>query len=195
MPGRWPTFPQKGAWIMHDKQFSGDIERLRSTERVERLEVETVVQLCLEDAAIVNVLDVGTGTGLFAEAFAEHGLDVAGTDINPAMLTAARGFVPSAEFKQGSAEALPYPMRRFDLVFLGLLLHESDEPLKVLQEARRVARQRVAILEWPYKEQSFGAPLEHRMKPETFADLFQKAGLLKWKKTDLSNTVLYLLDL
>ena len=65
---------------MHEKRFDGGIERLRAPERVARLEVERVVDLCLEGVEIKNVLDVGTGSGLFAGAFFERGLEVAGID-------------------------------------------------------------------------------------------------------------------
>jgi ubiquinone/menaquinone biosynthesis C-methylase UbiE len=154
---------------MHEKRFAGEIERLRSAERVERLEVERVTALCLE------------------------GLKVSGVDANPEMLAAARQFVPTGDFREGTAEALPYPDGSFDLVFLGLVLHESDEPLKSLQEARRVARQRVCILEWPYREGLFGPPLAHRLKPEDLIDWFQKAGYRKWTVTGLIDTALYCL--
>ena len=46
------------------------------------------------------------------------------------MIAAAQRFVPEGDFREASAEALPYPDNSFDLVFLGLLLHESDEPGK-----------------------------------------------------------------
>jgi ubiquinone/menaquinone biosynthesis C-methylase UbiE len=179
---------------MHEKRFEGDIASLRSPERVERLEVERVVDLCLENGQAGSVLDVGTGTGLFAEAFARRGLMVSGVDVNSEMLAVARHFVPNGDFRAGTAEALPYTDSSSDLVFLGLILHESDEPLKVLKEALRIARKWVCILEWPYRYQTFGPPLAHRLKPEDLADLFRKAGFKKWKVIDLSNTVLYRLE-
>jgi SAM-dependent methyltransferase len=188
------TSPKEGEEIMHEKRFEGDISRLRSPERVERLEVKRVVGLCLENDQVDSALDVGTGTGLFAEAFAGHGLTVAGIDVNPEMLVSARDLVPNGDFRTGTAEALPYPDRSFDLVFLGLVLHEADDSLKALKEALRVARKRVGILEWPYREQSFGPPLAHRLNPEDLAGLFKKAGFRKWQRTDLSNIVLYLLE-
>jgi ubiquinone/menaquinone biosynthesis C-methylase UbiE len=178
---------------MHEKRFEGDIQRLRAPERVERLEVARVVDLCLKDPA-QSVLDVGTGSGLFAEAFAGRGLKVSGVDSNPEMLTAAREAVPHGDFRQGIAEELPYPDRSFDAVFLGLVLHEADEPLKALSEARRVARAWVCILEWPYLEQPFGPPLKDRLNPTDLAVLFKKAGYRRWKTTDLTHTVLYHLD-
>jgi len=179
---------------MHEKRFEGNIDRLRSPERVQRLEVRRAVDLCLADGQAGNVLDIGTGTGLFAEAFAVHNLTVSGVDVNPEMLAAARSYVPNGEFQEGIAESLPYQDGSFDLVFLGLVLHESDEQLKALKEAFRVARKRVCILEWPYRDQSFGPPLGHRLSSKELSALFQKAGFQKWKMTDLTDTVLYILE-
>jgi ubiquinone/menaquinone biosynthesis C-methylase UbiE len=179
---------------MHEKRFAGDIEMLRSPERVNLLKVEEVTDKCLEGKEIANILDVGTGSGLFAESFSKRGLDVSGVDANPEMLEAAKQFIPGGDFREGTAEALPYPDGSFDLVFLGLVLHESDDPLKAIQEARRVSRRRTAILEWPYKDTSFGPPLMHRLKPEDLLDLFRKAGFKEWKAIDLSDIVLYRLD-
>jgi len=179
---------------MHEKRFEGAPERLRTPDRVERLEVEKVTNLCLDGKRITSILDVGTGSGLFAEVFSKHGLEVSGVDANPEILAAARQYVPAGDFREGTAEALPYPDGSFDLVFLGLVLHESDDTLKALKEACRVARQRVCILEWPYRDGVFGPPLADRLNPDNLADMFQKAGFRKWKLTELSNTVFYGLE-
>ena len=179
---------------MHERRFEGDVNRLRLPERVERLEIARVVDLCLENGPYDSVLDLGTGTGLFAEEFSNRGLAVSGMDVNPEMLPVARIFVPKGDFRQGIIEALPYPDGCIELVFLGLVLHEADDPLKALQEARRVARKRACILEWPYRDQSFGPPLTDRLNPENLAGFFQRAGFQKWKMLDLSNTVLYSLE-
>ncbi len=178
---------------MHEKRFDGGVERLRSPERVARLEVERVVTLCLEATSFKNVLDVGTGSGLFAESFAAKGLEVTGVDVNPEMLAAARQFVPSGDFRQGTAEELPVSDASFDLVFYGLVLHESDDPLQALREARRVSRQRVCILEWPYEAQEFGPPLAHRLSPIDVSDLVQQAGFVHLESKRLSHLVLYCL--
>jgi ubiquinone/menaquinone biosynthesis C-methylase UbiE len=75
------------------------------------------------------------------------GLDVAGIDIQEPMLKAARKLVPRARFELGSSEDLPFADNSLDPCFLGLVPHESSCPLLTLQEARRVAVERVAILE------------------------------------------------
>lgn len=176
---------------MHEKRFKDDIARLRSPNRLERLEVQRVVDLCMEEVDLSSVLDVGTGSGVFAEAFAGRGLQVSGVDANPDMLEAARFYTPSGDFREGVAEALPYSDNLFDLVFLGLVLHETDDPLKALAEAHRISKRRVCVLEWPYREEEFGPPLSDRLDPETVADLAHKAGLGKIEAILLSKLVLY----
>jgi ubiquinone/menaquinone biosynthesis C-methylase UbiE len=176
---------------MHEKRFEGDIARLRNPERIARLEVERVVTLCLEGAQINCMLDVGTGTGLFTEGFAKRGLAVSGVDINPEMLSAARTYVPVGAFRESTAEALPFADSTFDLIFMGLLLHESDEQLQVLSEARRVARIRVGILEWAYREEEFGAPLVNRLAPEILAELAKDAGFSQCEVIPLTKLVFY----
>lgn len=102
---------------MHEKRFSGTVDRLRSQERVERLEVSRVIQFCLEGENYRSVLDVGTGSGLFAERFAERGLRVTGIDVKFEMLPAARSFVPQGDLVQATAEALPFTRKSFDMTF------------------------------------------------------------------------------
>jgi ubiquinone/menaquinone biosynthesis C-methylase UbiE len=176
---------------MHERQYNSSIERLRSPERVQRLEVERVVALCLETEAIGSVLDIGAGSGLFSEAFARRKLDVSGVDINPEMVAAAHQFVPQGDFRESTAESLPFPDASFDLVFMGLLLHESDEPLKALQEACRVARKLVCISEWPYRETEFGPPLSDRLSPAQVEKMSLQAGFTRFESIPLKNVVFY----
>ena len=179
---------------MNEKLYDGTVERLRSPERVARLEVERVVTLCLEAADLRSVLDVGVGSGLFAEVFSQRGLGVSGIDVNPQMITTARQFVPQGDFRESTAEELPYPNASFDLVFYGLVLHESDAPLKALQEARRVSRQRVCILEWPYQDGEFGPPLAHRLSPTELADFARQAGFTHLESIPLTQLAFYRLS-
>jgi len=177
----------------HERLFRGDASILRSPERIAILELDRVIGLCTQNLTINSVLDVGTGSGLFAEAFCGFGADVMGIDTNADLLSIARAKVPDARFIEGIAESLPFDDETFDLVFLGHLLHESDDPLSVLQEARRVAKVRVAVLEWPYRKEEHGPPLSHRIKPETVLDLENRAGYTDTKRISLQHTDLYLL--
>ncbi len=179
---------------MHEKRFSGEVDRLRSPDRIERLQVEKVVDRCLEGLASPSVLDVGTGTGLFAEGFVKRGCRVEGVDANPEMIVHAQRLIPDARFVVGTAEKLPYPDGTFDLVFLGLVFHETDDAEAALRTAVRVARKRIAILEWPYREQEFGPPLPHRIEPERLAELFAAAAGRQPTVTSLANLDLIVLD-
>jgi ubiquinone/menaquinone biosynthesis C-methylase UbiE len=176
---------------MHKKRFEGDFERLRNPERLARLDVDWVISLCLESAYIERVLDVGTGTGVFAQEFSKHKLFVLGMDINPIMLPAARRYVPVGSFSVAAAERLPFANARFDLVFMGLLLHESDEQVKVLREAHRVTRNRVGILEWAFREEDFGPPLNQRLAPEILKNMALEAGFRNIEEIPLTKLIFY----
>ncbi len=179
---------------MQDKQFNGSAERLRSPERLTLMEIARVVALSLENMPIQNVLDVGTGTAVFAEAFARLGLDVAGVDSNAELLEIARSFLPYADFQMACADELPYEDKKFDLVFLGHVLHETPDPLSVLKDAQRVARLRVAILEWPYSSEDQGPPLAHRLAPATILTLARQADFTAIEHISLSHMDFYRLS-
>jgi ubiquinone/menaquinone biosynthesis C-methylase UbiE len=157
--------------------------------------VDRVVLLALEGLrAPHTVLDVGTGSGLFAEQFAAQGLLVTGLDANPEMLPAARQFVPAGTFQQGVAESLPFPDGSFDLVFMGLLLHETDDTLAALREAHRVAAQRLAVLEWPDEDQPIGPPRSDRVSLEKLSTYARQVGFKELQQTRLKNLIFYWLD-
>lgn len=179
---------------MHEHRFHGAIERLRSPERLAWLEVSRVTELSLQGGKIQRVLDVGTGSGIFAEAFAKTGLEVEGLDASPEMLAAAQALVPGIHFQEGTAESLPYLASAFDLVFMGLLFHETDDRLKALQEAARVARLRVVALEWPYEQQAIGPGLDERLSEQQMTELAAAAGLNVAQVIHLQALVLYILE-
>ncbi len=175
----------------HDRRYQGGAERLRAPERMALLETVRVVQLCREGLSTATVLDVGTGSGVFAEAFVAEALWVTGIDPSAALLAKARELVPRAVFREGTAEELPFPDASFDLVFLGHVLHETDDPLRALREARRVAVKRVAVFEWPYREEEQGPPLVHRLRPDKILSLARQAGYLSIERLELARMDLY----
>jgi len=178
---------------VHGHRFD-QVERLRSPERVAHLEVERVADQVLDNSSAHSLLDIGTGTGLFAEEFYKRGLTVTGIDVNPKMLEAARHYLPKAVLRQATAEEIPFPDHSFDIIFMGLVLHETDDLLKSLQEARRVASQRVAVLEWPYRVEDFGPGLEERIPPEMMASLSKQAGFVELETFPLEKLVLYVMQ-
>ena len=181
---------------MNQRRYGGEIERLRAPERVARLEVERVVRLSLDGLdRPQSALDIGTGSGIFAEAFAARGLSVAGIDLRDDMLEAARGYVPSGDFRRAHMEKLPFEDERFDLAFMGLVLHEADDLLTALKEAFRVATRRVAVLEWRCEPQDFGPPMEHRLKSETIRAKALEAGFARVEDHTLRDLMFYRLEI
>lgn len=181
---------------MHEKRFNGDASRLRSPERVELLEVDRVVEACLP-GDVSSVLDIGTGTGLFAEAFARRGLTVAAVDASQEMVDATAKTVPGIDARLATAEELPFDDSSFDLVFLGLVFHETDDPEKAISEAMRVARRRIAILEWPFRAQEMGPPLAHRVgirQIKQLLDTVYRETERRFETHSFHHVVLYRID-
>jgi ubiquinone/menaquinone biosynthesis C-methylase UbiE len=180
---------------MHEKRFDRAIEKLRDPDRVARMEVKKVVSLSLEGSGeMKSVLDIGTGSGLFAEAFDKKRLFVTGIDANPEMLPVATHFVPTGLFKEGTAEAIPFGDREFDLVFMGLVLHETDDMKLAFSEAYRVSKKRLVVLEWPYLKQEFGPGFNERIPSETIKELATQVGFKEAVEHRLKYLVLYCFD-
>src|SRR5581483_9773375 len=75
-----------------------------------------------------RVLDVATGPGYIAEAFARMAAEVVGVDLTEAMLRIARERVQSrglknVSFRLGDAKSLPYGEGEFDVVVTRFSLH------------------------------------------------------------------------
>lgn len=173
------------------RRYGSPGERLRSPERIALLEVPRVVDLSLEGVDAARVLDVGTGTGVFAEAFLARGLEVTGIDPNADLLSVARRFIAAGRLEVGTAETLPFEDDSFDVVMMGHVLHETDDPVRALSEAKRVSRLRVAVLEWPYLDEDKGPPLAHRLKPSEIEELARRAGFRAIERIDLAHMQLY----
>ncbi len=92
-----------------------------------------------------RVLDVATGPGYVAAAFAEVGCEVVGIDLTPAPLALAekmrakRGLT-NLRFQQGDAEHLPFTQQAFDIVVARYALHHCEDPQIVLAEMARVCQ-------------------------------------------------------
>lgn len=180
---------------MPDKRYNDKIEKLRDPERIMRYEMDRMVQICIDGIDAQSVLDVGTGSAVFAKAFYRKGLNVAGADVNPEMIQAARDYVPAGRFEVAPAEAMPFEDKSFDLVFMANVFHEVDDHVQTLREAKRIAKRRIAVLEHPYKIQLFGPPLHYRLRPEQIRDFTKQAGLETVNTIELKNVNLYLMDL
>jgi SAM-dependent methyltransferase len=97
-----------------------------------------------------RLLDVATGPGTLAAKAAERGGRVIGIDIAPAMIALARTLHPHLDFREGSAEDLPFAPSSFDSVVSGFGVGHFSKPERVLAEFARVLipKGRVALSWW-----------------------------------------------
>ena len=97
-----------------------------------------------------SVLDVATGTGSQAIAFARSGYTVTAIDLSEAMLGVARKKAGSGtvRFEAGDATRLRFGTDSFDVVTTSFALHDMPPSIRerVLQEMVRVARPGGTIL-------------------------------------------------
>ena len=98
-----------------------------------------------------RVLDLCTGTGDLALAFASQGADVVGVDISRGMLAqaAAKNSHPRTTWIEMDASQLLFEDKAFDISTISLGLHHMPEAIQhcVLSEMERVTRRLAVIVE------------------------------------------------
>lgn len=134
-----------------------------------------------------RVLDVACGTGVLArEAEARVGPTgfVAGVDPDRGMLAVAEELAPTIEWKEGTAESLPYPDQAFDAVVsqFGLMFFADRD--QALREMLRVVVPggTVTVAVWDKLENSAAYPVEvellDRMAGQPAADALRAPFVL-----------------
>jgi len=97
-----------------------------------------------------KILDVATGTGQQALAFAKRGYDVIGVDLTESMLQIARKHNKAGlvKFEAADATHLRFDDNSFDVTCVSFALHDMPLPIreKVLQEMLRVTKRDGAIM-------------------------------------------------
>ena len=115
-----------------------------STGHANQTELEKLVERAAPSPAD-TLLDIGTGAGHTAIAFAPAVKRVVAYDLTPQMLeevernAAAKG-VTNVETRQGAAENLPYPDASFELVSCRLTTHHFANLPQALAEMGRVLK-------------------------------------------------------
>ena len=126
--------------IAYDKWLKKDHNR-HSLELEHRLMVDMLKPLPGE-----TLLDIGCGTGESLLPFMDMGFDITGLDASPYMIDiAAKKTKNRAAFHRGYAEDLPFDDNSFNHAFLFTTLEFVDSPQKAIEEACRVAKDRLFI--------------------------------------------------
>jgi SAM-dependent methyltransferase len=85
-----------------------------------------------------RTLDLGCGEGRLARDLAALGHDMAGIDVSPTMVAAAREAAPEMELHVADAAALPFEDSSFGLVVAFMSLQDIDDLPGAIREAARV---------------------------------------------------------
>ena len=127
--------------------------------------VAECVSVRADDVAAVapdraRVLEVGCGPGHLSIRLArQHGLEVTGLDLDPAMIERARanadrpgdGEARRPSFLVGDVASLAFPDGSFDLVVSTLSMHHWADPTAGLAEIGRVLRPGARALVWDFR--------------------------------------------
>jgi ubiquinone/menaquinone biosynthesis C-methylase UbiE len=123
------------------------------------VDVAAVAAATAPDGA--RVLEVGCGPGHLSIRLArQHGLDVTGLDLDPAMIERARANADRAgdgderrpSFLVGDVASIPFPEGSFDLVVSTLSMHHWANPTAGLTEIDRVLRPGARALVWDFRQ-------------------------------------------
>ncbi len=92
-----------------------------------------------------RVLDIATGTGFTALAFAQKVKEVVGLDVSEGMLAQARKYasdegLTNIHFEKGAAESIPFPDASFDIVTCRVAPHHFLSMPKFCSESFRVLK-------------------------------------------------------
>lgn len=85
-----------------------------------------------------RLLEVACGPGHVAAAAMARGATATGIDLVPGMIAEAHRAHPGIEFREGDAEALPFPDQSFDAVICNFGMHHFGRADRAMAEALRV---------------------------------------------------------
>ena len=137
-----------------------------------------------------KILDVSTGTGKQAFAFAKKGYDVIGIDLSEDMLKIAgrKNKYKNLKLEIADASQLPFKTGSFDVSCVSFALHEMPLTVreKVLQEMVRVTKPKgtVVTIDFDLPKNKIG-----RFFIYNFLKLFEGEHYVKYMKSDLKRSI------
>lgn len=157
--------------------------KLESPERRRHLPPERVLEL-LDLKPGETLLDLGCGTGYFALPAAERvgpSGRVLAVDVEEEMLAEVQkkaSGLTQIELVRSETYRVPLPEAVAEAALLAFVLHEVEDPVRLLREVRRLLKPggRVLVLEWQKKETPMGPPVSERLTEDETRAFLERAG-------------------
>jgi len=160
-----------------------NIDRLNNPKRLEILDLQKVISHFKLEGSI-TLVDIGTGAGIFAEAFLKllPGARCYALDIRNEAVEWIRN--NREAYKTGrliprlmEESRIPLEDNIADFLFMITLHHELEEPIELMKECSRILKPggKLLIADWR-KDAEAGPPRQHRIEPELAISHLQKAG-------------------
>jgi len=178
--------------MAHQKFDLSKLERLNDPGRFETM-IPSVMWNALGSPRPRTIVDIGAGTGLFAEKFAELAPEatVYAADMAPQMVewmsenragVATGRLVPLLSTETG----VPRPDATAQLVTMLNLHHELADPVPLYAEALRLLEPggQLLVVDWAPRETPKGPPLAIRASFETLRDALEAAGFADVEEHD-----------
>ncbi len=131
-------------------------------------------------------IDIGCGKGYFALPAASSvgkygrvwGIDIDQQALESLKLKAEQAGHKNIQLAAGKAEELVLCQGCADIIFLGVVLHDFENPAKVLENARDMLKPggRLINLDWKKELMQFGPKLSKRISANNAAGLIETAG-------------------
>ncbi len=139
--------------------------------------------------------DIGCGGGFFTLPAARivgdkglvYGVDSDAQSIHEMEQRAAAKGLKNLRLTVSKAEDALLCHACADIVFFGIVLHDFDDPAKVLGNARKMIKPAGTLvnLDWKKEPTPFGPPLTKRFTPEKASGLIEEAGFKVEKVKDV----------
>jgi len=169
----------------HLKFDMAKLERLNDAARFEQLPPDLLWEVLGAPAGEVTLVEIGAGTGLFAQAFAQCAPEavIYAADTADEMLAWMRANRPEVAEERivpvkASESGLPMPDAVADALYMINVHHELAEPEASYAEALRLLKPGAPLLvvDWAPRETPKGPPLEVRVQPADLERLLAAVG-------------------
>lgn len=121
-----------------------------------------VMRNALGDAGGRTLLDVGSGDGTLAAAWAASGWSVTACEPEATMRTVSRRNHPEVRVVDGGLPDLAFADKSSDVVVANFVLNHVDDPRESAAELRRVSRDAVVATTWTLSPSWFWAEIVER---------------------------------